>query len=486
MKFLLTEKNKKKIDLFTELLYRENEEISFAYLQYFLDVSLSTLKRYFEELSIDVNNNKNLSNLLLEKRIGGYLIKNNSSHNTDYLSIRLRLNYLEQSLQFKILLELLLNHYNSVEDLAEKLYVSPPHLYKNITAINNELKRYPLKIIFHPTTNFQGKEKHIRMLNFYFFWSSYRGITWSFDFDNMHEFSACTDFTELEKNYSESVVRRLEFMVGLFMARESTHPIRLPKKIKELSTYFETANDISTLVEPFLNSEDELLFFNLIARCYISEIDTLQDQIRLYDSFPRTLPLVKQCDLLVEEYEHYFYADFPMKKKQKAIVFYYLLIGLIQSTYFSISPVEFFRSAFTQNIDKPLSIKENPKVHDFYALFRKKHPDFTVPTSFDFGICVLLTILTETFLVPSVSIYIQYSGNNLGSVYIKNKLHTIFNPKTLHIKDRIEEADLIITDCFETRAIQTEQKVFYIADVYDERTWFELFSCIQLFLFSSQ
>ncbi|OJG92258.1 hypothetical protein RV15_GL003360 [Enterococcus silesiacus] len=52
MDFLLNEKSKKKIELFTELLYRDDEEISFSYLQYFLNVSLSTLKRYFDELDV--------------------------------------------------------------------------------------------------------------------------------------------------------------------------------------------------------------------------------------------------------------------------------------------------------------------------------------------------------------------------------------------------------------------------------------------------
>lgn len=486
MEILLNEKSQKKIELFTELLYREKEEISFSYLQYFLDVSLSTLKRYFDELAVDIKNNDNLKDILLEKKVGGYLIQNNSVHNTDYLIIRLRLNYFEHSLQFKILLELLLNHYNSVEDLAEKLYVSPSHLYKNIKTLNVELKRFPLKIIFHPTTNFQGKEKYIRMLNFYFFWSTYRGISWTFDFDNMNRFSASVDFTELKKNYSESVIKRLEFMVGLFMVRQSDHPIRLSKKIRELSKNFATTNDITQLIKSFLASEDEILFFNLISRCYISEIDTLKDQIRLYDTFPRTLPLIKDCDLLVDDYEKYFYPNSSMGKKQKAIIFYYSLIGLIQATYFSISPFQFFRAAFNQDAQNSLSIKENPKVHQFYEYFREKNPNFPVPPSFDFGMCILLTVLTETFLLPSVSVYIQYSRNNLGTVYLKNRLHSIFNPETLHITENIEDAELILTDCFEARTVQKNQKIFYISNVYDELTWFELFSCIRQFLFKPE
>ncbi|WYJ81576.1 hypothetical protein IGL98_001944 [Enterococcus sp. DIV0840] len=366
------------------------------------------------------------------------------------------------------------------------MYVSPSHLYKNITALNAELKRFPLKIIFHPTTNFQGKEKYIRMLNFYFFWNTYRGITWTFDLENMNRFSACVDFTELKKNYSESVIKRLEFMTGLFMVRQEKHPVRLPKKIKELSKNFTTIDDVSKLVEPFLASEDELLFFNLISRCYISEIDSLEDKIRLYESFPRTLILIKDCDLLVEEYEKYFYPNRSMRKDQKAIIFYYVLIGLIQITYFSISPVQFFRASFTQKSQSSLSFKENPKVQQFYKNFREANPDFAFPASYDRGMLVLLTVLTETFLVPSISVYIQYSRNNLGMVYIKNRLHTIFNPKTLHFTDTIENAELVITDCFESRTTQKDQKVFYVSDVYDETTWFELFSCLQTFLFKPE
>nr|WP_256924790.1 helix-turn-helix domain-containing protein [Enterococcus sp. 4G2_DIV0659] len=441
------------------------------------------MKRYLEELATDIKKNNYLQHVILIKRTGGCLIQNHSDHDMDYLIIRLRLSYFEESLLFKIILELLLNHYDSVEDLAEKLYVSPPHLYKNITIINEELKIFPLKIIFHPTTNFQGKEKFIRMFNFYFFWSVYRGIAWPYNFQNMKHFSASVDFATLKKNYSDSVIKRLEFMVGLFMVRQSAHPIRLPKKIKELSKSFATTNDVSKLVEPFLSSEDEILFFNLIARCYISEIDTLQDKIRLYDSFPRDLPLIKACDLLTNEYEKKFYPNSSIEKKQKAIIFYYLLIGLIQSTYFSMSPVQFFRASFNKEKSNQLSIKENREINAFYETFRKEHPDFPVPISADFGLRVLLTVLTETFSPPSLSVYIQYSKNNIGTVYIENKLMTIFNPKTIRFTECLEDADLVIIDCFEPREERTKQKVFYISDVYDEQTWYELFSCIQMILF---
>ncbi|MBO0440239.1 helix-turn-helix domain-containing protein [Candidatus Enterococcus ikei] len=486
MEILLNEKSKKKIQLFTELLYRENEEISFSYLQNFLGVSISTLKRYFQELSIDIKNNKTLKHILLIRNVGGYVIRNHSAHDMDYLIIQLRLSYFEESLQFKIFLELLLNHYNSVEDLAEKLYISPPHLYKNINILNIELERYPLKIVFNPTTNFEGKEKYIRMLNFYFFWSVYRGIAWPYDFQNMKHFSENVDFGVLQKNYSDSVIKRLEFMVGLFMVRQDNHPIRLPKKIKELSKHFATTNAISKLVEPFLATEDEILFFNLLARCYISEIDTLQDKYRLYDSFPRSLPLISACDLLIEEYEKYFYKDFSMNKEQKTTLFYSLLIGMIQATYFSISPIQFFRTAFIENMETKLSIKDNPKVNHFYKKFREENPDFPLPTHSDFGICILLTILTETFLCPTLSIYIKYSRNSLGSVYIENKLHMLFNPRAIHYTDCLEKADLVIIDCFEDREKKNNQKFFYISDVYNEQTWHELFTCIQTLFFKAK
>ncbi|MGX7243462.1 helix-turn-helix domain-containing protein [Enterococcus quebecensis] len=483
MENMLNEKSKKKIQLFTELLYRENEEISFSYLQNFLNISLSTLKRYFQELSTDVKANEHLQNLKLKKRTGGYLVQNHSVHDMDYLIIQLRLKYFEESLLFKIFLELLLNHYNSVEDLADKLYVSPPHIYKNINIINAELKRFPLKIVFHPNTNFQGKEKYIRMLNFYFFWNVYRGIAWPYNFPNMKHFSASVDFTQLETKYPDSVVKRLEFMVGLFMVRQKEHPIRLPKKIKALSKYFKTANDVSQLVEPFLASEDEILFFNLIARCYISEVDTLQDKVRLYESFPRSLPLIKACDLLIEEYEQNIHFDSSVNKDQRATIFYYVLIGMIQATYFSMSPVQFFRASFIEENSNKLSIKENHSIHEFYHNFKKEHPDFPVPDSCNFGMCVLLTVLTETFSPPSLSVYIQYSKNNIGTAYIKNKLLTIFNPKTIQITESLQDAELVIIDCFEPREERTKQKVFYISDVYDEQTWYELFSCIQMILF---
>ncbi|ALS00760.1 hypothetical protein ATZ33_05060 [Enterococcus silesiacus] len=107
--------------------------------------------------------------------------------------------------------------------------------------------------------------------------------------------------------------------------------------------------------------------------------------------------MIKDCDLLIEEYEKFFYPNLTMGKEQKAIAFYYSLLGLIQATYFSISSFQFFRASFTYESQNSLSIKVNSKVQRFYTSFRENNLDITIPTSFNFGMKILLTVLTETF-----------------------------------------------------------------------------------------
>ncbi|MGX7245151.1 helix-turn-helix domain-containing protein [Enterococcus quebecensis] len=486
MEFFLNDKNKKKLELFKKLIFKDGEKVSFTYLQHYLDISLSTLKRYFNELETDVQKNEDLKMIIFEKNTGGFQVNNYSDFKIDYLLIHLRLHYLNESLQFKIISCILTKSYLTADELAEELFVSVPYLYKQINTLNEQLKNFHIKVVFHSNENLCGEEKHLRMFCFYFYWNAYRGTIIPFESELSCVFSCPDIIDSLEKRYSSSVINRIKLMLGITMMRQFKYQIQLPTEIKNILKPFEVTTEISMLVKRYFISEDEHLFFNLMLRSFISDIDTSKEKIILFDMFPRSSSLVFSSELLVNEYEKSFYSSASMTSKQKANIFYYLLIGLVHSTFFEINPMYFFRQVMineqsnTEFLKKYL--KRHPKNYRFYKKFRKNHPEFTVDPTFNFGICMLLTILTDMFLIPTVSIYIQYSSNNFGSVFIKNKLLTLFNPESINFTKQIHEANIAIVDNFEVHEEKEEQTFFFVNSFLDERMWLDLIIVIQKIL----
>ncbi|WP_348923012.1 helix-turn-helix domain-containing protein [Enterococcus rotai] len=483
MEFFLNDKNKKKLELFKELIFKDGEKVSFSYLQHYLGISLSTLKRYFDELEGDFQNNPELKQIYFEKNMGGYQLNNHSHFKIDYLVIHMRLYYLNESLQFKIISSILSQHYATAEELADDLFVSIPYLYKQINTLNEQLSIFHLKVIFNVTENLQGEEKFLRMFYFYFYWNAYRGIIMPAE-SELNSILSCSNMMKnLQTNYCSSVTKRIKLMLGISILRQRKKTIQLSTEIKSILQSFIDVTHISTIVKKYFVSEDEHLFFNLMLRSFISDIDTSEEKKLLYHSFSRTSPLVFSCELLINEYEKEFYPSTPMSPKEKNSIFYYVLIGLVHCTYFEINPLYFFRQVLINEQDNieflKKYIKKHPKNYYFYKNFRKNHPKFVIDPSFNLGICMLLTILTDMFLLPSVTIYIQYSSNNFGSVFIKNRLLTLFNPETIHFTKKISDADIAIIDNFEVHEEKEKQKFFFVNSFLDERMWLELIVFIQ-------
>ncbi|EOH99875.1 hypothetical protein UAW_01028 [Enterococcus haemoperoxidus ATCC BAA-382] len=489
MEFFLNDKNKKKLELFKELIFKDSEKVSFTYLQHYLDISLSTLKRYFNELESDIQKNEDLKMIDFERSTGSFQLNNHSHFKIDYLIVHLRLHYLNESLQFKIISSILTRSYLTADELADDLFVSIPYLYKQINALNEQLKSFHIKVVFHSNENLCGEEKQMRMFCFYFYWNAYRGTIIPFEFELSCVFTSPELIESLEKRYPSSVIKRIKLMLGITIMRQYKFPIKLPDEIKSILKPFEVTTEISRLVKRYFISEDEHLFFNLMLRSFISDIDSSQEKISLFDKFPRSSSLVFSSELLVNEYEKNFSPSTSMTPKQKSSIFYYVLIGLVHSTFFEINPMYFFRQVMINEQDNTEFLKKYLKRHPnnfrFYKKFRKDHPEFTIDSTFNFGICMLLSILTDMFLIPTISIYIQYSSNNFGTVFIKNRILTLFNAESITFTNQISESDIAIIDNFEVHAEKEQQTFFFVNSFLDERMWLELIMVIQKKLLNS-
>ncbi|MEI5995556.1 helix-turn-helix domain-containing protein [Candidatus Enterococcus mansonii] len=489
MEFFLTDKNKKKLELFKELVFKEGEAVSFTYLQDFLDISLSTLKRYFNELEGDIKKNEELKNIYFKKNTGSYQLVNHSNFDIDYLFIHLRIYYLKDSLQFKIISEILDKNYATADELADKLFVSVPYLYKQITTLNDQLSQFHLKIVFHSKENLCGDEKHLRMFFFYFYWNTSRGIAFPIELKLSNFLSNSIMTQELEMKYSPSTIKRLKLILGIATLRQFKFPIHLSDKEKEVLKPFKLSGGLFGIGEKHLRSEDEQLFFELMVRSFISDIDTSEEKLLLYKSFSRTNSIVHSCDLLVLEYEKHFFARNPINQNARVNIFYHLLITLLHCSMFSINPLLYLHSELPYDPNEFDSMKEHTpdlsNVSHFYKDFSIQNPEFDLAPSFNLGICMLLTILTDMFVVPTMTIYIEYSGNNLGSNFIKNRLLMLFNPQTIRFTTNIMDAQIVITDYFEVHGFRDNQKFFFMDSFLDKRTWYDLTLFIHSTLFSN-
>lgn len=163
MDTLLMKKDLAKLTLFRELVYNQPKELSLDYFSELLNISKRSTLRTVDELAHDLE--KDFEDMEIKKNKYSYSIMNNSLMNNEYFIVSLQLFYLKNSIQFNIIYSLLTKYFDSMTQLSEYLYISTPHLYRQMPEIKRFLAGFKIDIIFTEAkkkTNFVGSPKHLK------------------------------------------------------------------------------------------------------------------------------------------------------------------------------------------------------------------------------------------------------------------------------------------------------------------------------------
>lgn len=160
---LLTKNQEVQFLIFEYLLYHD-VAISLKELEREIHVSLPTLQKELVALEIELNHYDKRAHLIRNEN-DAYLLEL-----PNHFSVKAFLtNYLEQSLDYQLLLSVFSQKNISITKMMMELQVSESSLFRRFKAINQLLSEFDIQI---KNKNIVGSEKQIRYFFFHFFWHS--------------------------------------------------------------------------------------------------------------------------------------------------------------------------------------------------------------------------------------------------------------------------------------------------------------------------
>lgn len=112
--------------------------------------------------------------------------------------------YLEESVLFKLCIELFNGSFIDLQSFATQHFYSYSTVYRKTKELSQLLQQYDLILDLNTTTNIIGREQNIRFFFFTLFWESYKVLKWPFP---------TIDYDKLKKNLEESSPEIQQFLL---------------------------------------------------------------------------------------------------------------------------------------------------------------------------------------------------------------------------------------------------------------------------------
>lgn len=461
-------------------------------------LSLSTLKRYVSSMNEDLKQVKEFRHIRIIDKNNSYYLENPSPFSEQYVLKRLNFIYHTNSLQFQLFQKLFSYSETSLTGLKSSLSISLPYLYNLLFNTNLFLTFFQIKLEYSMDSDsviISGNSTTIRLFEIYFFWSVNQGIEWPFDIISIDEIYAYFSAEELETIFSASYSKQQKYLYSIAIIYKHhllEQELYLSSVFKETISIFQANNDLSHPLERLLLDnqteqasqylENERLFFNFTSRVFSSYRDTTEIQTRIGNQLLMLdNELTIYCKKLFEELILMFpniqtipkYNDIPPQ-------FLYLF-----SLYFANILYIQFDSSYLQEF-----MIINPDIHSvhsntfeqskyFFDTFLKKYPLPTNQTISDFHLTLaygLVYSFISRIAETRLSIYIHFSKTIFGSIYIEAELYKLFGREKIVMVDKIDNADIIISDFYEER--YKKENYFYFDDVQNKERWRNLYSFV--------
>lgn len=499
MEFFIDKTAEKKLALF-KLLFFSDDLVSVKDLLTQLQFSKSALFRYLKELEEDLALTFDSQSFLLINHNNAYSYKSESQLDKSLIVNRLNLYYVKGSIRFKIITALYKKRYTSVDEIANDLYVSPSYLYRQLKAIYAFFDDFHLKLTFKPdsnqSTNFVGSEIHQRFFFAYFYWSVFKGIEWPFKRlpESMYDLYYKNEIDKKfpKGNLAPAKATQIGYLLTITFWRVNSRKeyVQLEEELIEILTAISEVNDISSSIAttwtqlPEEIDNQERLFFNFFTRVEVASVDNdeMKEQISKH-LLTINSDLVAYCVTFLEEVQQHF--DLKMTSQKKMVNLYYIVFYHLYMRYINVNHSQYLNSPFQLNeIKKQLNSSSllEKEILTFYDQFFQKNHFFKVDASSKQLVISLIYFIINSAEVEPLPILVHFSKNISGEYLIKNKINAIFGTSTIRFTDDMDQAYLVISDCYEG-TISNEQ-YFYIEEMYNPTIWKGLFDFIQQHLFN--
>ncbi|MDZ5606379.1 helix-turn-helix domain-containing protein [Bacillus pseudomycoides] len=410
----------------------------------------------------------------------------------------LRLFYLKKSTQYLIIDSLLKKKYTTVDDLATDLYLSSPHIYRQINKLKKLFAEFHIQLDFnsHTETNLISEEKHLRLFAYDFFWNSYKGIEWPFTNVNKNLIrKEINSYSISEKETSEEL--RFQYLFSIIYIRGIIRGkcISLNKEMDQIIDSFMSVNNLSQSFEntllyskiPYqrLDINAEKRFLNFTLRMAIFDLDN-DEQKRKIVSNLLTLdnPIMNYTNLFVTDLIQSFQLNLTPTERVYYLYYFTLLFMFIY--YFDTDTQAFNEKKLQKSF---FNTKNHGKIGNdiinFHTNFSKKHPRIRkkiIKKKFNQTFYNVIYFILYSHLSRPIKVYLQFSRTILGKIFIKKQLTSFFSKDQLILTSDTGQADIIISNSYEP--FHKGVNFYYIDDFSDPCKWEDLISFIQRFIFN--
>lgn len=478
-----------KLELF-HLIMLPSQKANIKDLMETLDLSRSSVKRQINEMNIFFEHH--LPDVSIEQDAHyNYVLQNKTSFNHSYLFHYLQLHLLEHNNKFRLLL-LLATTTVTKFDVCDDLNISDITLYKLLQEVNKALIPFKIRIDSeHSYLFFAGREAHIRLFICALLTTSYQNIRWPFksiSTNSLKYFHSSTQAKRLTSQLNTSQ-RRIEMILMSLLKRTKRFIFieDFDQETKGILNVYDTYGTIrlhvfATIDDP-TTKEAEFLFTNFIARMFDTSIDERADKIMIGEQL-MTLdsPLIALASKLCESFIDSF--NINNQRETRYLFMYYIVLYHVFVAYFNFDLKPILKSIYS---DTHSQLLEHSEVFtDISAFYQQAlmtthtNPIFSLPANQHQG-ATLFYSLYQAYYTNPLSILVNYSKDTVGELLITNKIRHIFSEKTITFVNKMENADIIISDSIEGTG--EDFSFFYFEDCYDQKTWTDLLNYLQQVIF---
>lgn len=463
------------------------------------DLSRASIKRSIVEINTFLDSSLDSSICKINQdSLFDFYLESSTKINLTIIYHKYLYYFLSNSLSFQILVELFNNKSLSLNKLSSVLFISNNRCYKLIVQLNKALAFYQLTIQINDNLiEVNGDEQNIRFMYWYLLFHGTQNLNWPLSYvpHNLikNTFSLYRDRYLLNKPLSTQ--SSVDFYLAILYVRLNKgnyQPFFKTLSSSILQSLLDV-HDITYALKhfpiniPTINNNElehnERKSFNLIMRFLDSEIDTMEEKIKIGNTFlkknhPVTIFYKKLNTAFINNY---------LKKDVENILPLFM--------YYTVLYHEF---SYNYSYSQDDIIKMNPLNHNnliyetsnfsidlknYIYTFVEAYPAFTfsLPKTTLQIIGVLHYSLYISYYKDYLSVFVQYSKTPIGNSFIKGKLRHVFNDESLIFTSCIEHADIIISDSIEYE--KKEGNTFFLEDIYNVSLWKELYIFIQELLF---
>jgi Transcriptional antiterminator len=470
---------KRRIELL--FFFLKKTETSIKEISEILAISQRTAKEDIIKLNLAFHDHLNLPQFILSQTSGVITINPTYKEHAVNDAYKLKLILLKQSASFNFLILLTTQGTVDKSVVLEKLFITEAYLQKITQQLNKYLKKYQLQITQQRGSyTLTGDEQIIRVFSYILIHDSYQSLEWPFTSLSIAEIreNASPELVKYAHTFSQSKKRQLSILYAIFVTRcQSGHFSSLPtdENITQIMQILKRNFDTSALVQldhiqalSNERKENEILFFNLFSRLFLSDAIDKSQKIKVakcfYTADQEYCHIAKQIftrvlsDYVIDEESTYFYVYF---------------LVLVHTWY------QYMGDTFVAFIDlflpssKFLVQKEAPEIE---TITRKIDPLLKNKNEALYMAQVISSLLLSN-VSPKLKIYLQLTKNYTAIFLVKKRLAALFNEQNIVFIQDFSKADFIITDTFEH---PNEQKTFFYLDsIRNPVRWTELSNAIQ-------